>query len=254
MFSRFFRRSNKDSAGHVARLPEGLRIYALGDIHGCAALLDQMHELIFEDLEGGERPDEVRIVYLGDYVDRGPDSFGVLERLSQPMAPAISRTFLKGNHEEMLENFLEDPEVGTVWRQLGGLETLLSYRIDVNAVLSRAGFRGLSEELTAHLPSHHADLLSELETHCAYGDYFFCHAGVRPRVPLNQQSPRDLLWIRQEFLESTHDFGKIVVHGHSPVDTPDVRSNRINIDTGAYATGRLTCLVLEGDARRFLST
>jgi serine/threonine protein phosphatase 1 len=241
------------SPARRASLPAGLRIYAVGDIHGCATLLDRLHDLIVDDMRQG-RPAEVRFIYLGDYIDRGPDSAGVLDRLSDPLPANIDRILLKGNHEEMLENFLSDAENGAAWRQLGGLETLLSYRIDVNDVLARAGFKGLAEELESRRPPAHAKLLSELQTCCAFGDYFFCHAGARPRVALEKQDPRDLIWIRNEFLTSTHDFGKIIVHGHSPVETPDIRVNRINIDTGAYATNRLTCLVLEGDSRRFLST
>lgn len=253
MISRFFGRRAQSGTGRGASLPDGLRIYAIGDIHGCAGLLDRLHDKIEDDLARG-RPAEVRLIYLGDYIDRGPDSAGVLERLAQPPPVGLSRILLKGNHEDMLASFFEDPDVGSAWRQFGGLETLLSYRIDVNDVLSRAGFGGLAEALKARMPPAHARMLSELQMRCSFGDYFFCHAGVRPRVPLELQDPHDLMWIRHEFLASALDFGKTVVHGHSPVEQPDVRPNRINIDTGAYATGRLTALVLEGSERRFLST
>ena len=253
MISKFFRRKAQDEPGRIARLPEGWRVYAIGDIHGCAHLLDRLHEKIEADLAKG-RPSEVQLIYLGDYVDRGPDSVGVLDRLSRPPPAGIRRVLLKGNHEDMLGSFLSDPDVGSSWRQLGGLETLFSYRIDVNAVLGRAGFGGLADELRKRMPQTHAETLARLETSTSLGDYFFCHAGVRPRVALDRQDSRDLMWIRREFLDSAVDFGKTVVHGHSPVEQPDVRSNRINIDTGAYATGRLTALVLEGADRRFLST
>lgn len=253
MIARFFGGKEKSRMGPVARIPEGMRVYAIGDIHGCTALLDRLHSRIEEDLAAG-RPADVLLVYLGDYIDRGPDSAGVLDRLAGPPPAGISRRLLKGNHEEMLEAFLAHPDQGSAWRQLGGLETLLSYRIDVNAVLSARGFSGLADELRQRLPSAHLRLLSTLEACHSVGDYFFCHAGARPRVALERQDPRDLRWIRHEFLESTFDFGKIVVHGHSPVEEPEQRPNRINIDTGAYATGRLTALVLEGSERRFLST
>jgi serine/threonine protein phosphatase 1 len=154
----------------------------------------------------------------------------------------------------MLTNFLTDSTVGSSWLHLGGLETLLSYRIDVNAVLARTGFEGLADEFRKRVPPEHTAMLTRLQSCASFGDYFFCHAGVRPRVSLDRQNPRDLMWIRHEFLESTEDFGKMIVHGHSPVEQPDVRANRINIDTGAYATGRLTALVLQGAERRFLST
>lgn len=253
MISRFFGAKTQARPARRATLPEGLRLYAIGDIHGCAALLDRLHDAIEADLARG-RHAEVGLIYLGDYIDRGPDSAGVLDRLAAPPPAGISRVLLKGNHEEMLESFLADPDVGSAWRQLGGLETMLSYRIDVNAVLARAGFGGLAHELKERLPPAHRRMLSELVPCCSFGDYFFCHAGARPRVPLDRQEPHDLRWIRREFLESSYDFGKIVVHGHSPVEQPDVRSNRVNIDTGAYATGHLTAAVLEGSDLRFLST
>ncbi|WP_020084638.1 metallophosphoesterase family protein [Hyphomicrobium zavarzinii] len=253
MISRFFGKKPEVRSLHQAQLPEGLRVYAIGDIHGCAHLLDRLHDQIEMDLQS-RPPADVRLIYLGDYIDRGPDSAGVLERLSLPSPEGIGRVLLKGNHEDMLGSFLADPNVGSSWRQLGGLETLLSYRIDVNEVLGRVGFGGLADELRKRMPPSHVRMLSELQTSVSFGDYFFCHAGVRPGVSLERQDPRDLMWIRHEFLGSTQDFGKTVVHGHSPVERPDVRPNRIDIDTGAYATGHLTALVLEGAERRFLTT
>lgn len=253
MIGKFFGRASGRQPRRAPQLPEGLRVYAVGDIHGCAHLLDMLHGLIETDLRD-RPPAEVRIIYLGDYIDRGPDSAGVLERLSQLPPAGIGRVLLKGNHEDMLGNFLTDPNVGSAWRQLGGLETLLSYRIDVNDVLGRVGFGGLAAELKKRMPPSHVQMLSTLQTSVSFGDYFFCHAGARPGVTLERQDPHDLMWIRHEFLGSSHDFGKTVVHGHSPVERPDVRPNRIDIDTGAYATGRLTALVLEGGGHRFLST
>lgn len=253
MIARFFGRGRQDQPQRAAQLPEGLRVYAIGDIHGCAHLLDDLHGQIERDLRA-RPPADVRIVYLGDYIDRGPDSAGVLERLAQPPPAGIGRVLLKGNHEDMLGNFLADPKLGSAWRQLGGLETLLSYQVDVNEILGRIGFGGLAAELERRMPPSHLQVLSNLQTSVTFGDYFFCHAGVRPGVLLDRQNPHDLMWIRHEFLHSSHDFGKTVVHGHSPVERPEVRPNRIDIDTGAYATGHLTALVLEGADRRFLST
>ncbi len=132
-------------------------------------------------------------------------------------------------------------------------ETLQSYGIDAEKTVKDHGYPGLSQRLKDAMPPHHLALLEGLETSVSVGDYFFCHAGVRPGVPLEQQRADDLLWIRSPFLEATEHFGKMVVHGHSPTDQPDFRHNRINIDTRAYATGRLTCLVLEGSTRRILS-
>ncbi len=253
MFKPLFRRAPGTSREvRKPSIPEGQRVYAIGDIHGRADLLDRIHRLIEADMEGARA--EARIVYLGDYVDRGPDSAGVLERLTGRGPRGLPRLALKGNHEDMLLRFLADASSGAAWRQLGGLATLMSYRVDVSAVLAKDGFAGLSRDLGEKIPPHHLEMLRGLGTHAAVGDYFFCHAGVRPGAPLERQRERDLLWIRDEFLSSTADFGKVVVHGHSPADAPEIRSNRIGIDTGAYATGRLTCLVLEGAERRFLST
>jgi serine/threonine protein phosphatase 1 len=234
-------------------VPDGVRVYAIGDVHGRADLLEQQHALIEEDFKANKAP-AVHLVYLGDYVDRGPDSCGVLERLTEGTSDFVKVTLLLGNHEEMLLRFLEDPSLGPTWRYLGGLETMHSYGLDVGKVLKEGGYPGLSQRFNAKLPPHHRALLTEMKPSITVGDYFFCHAGVRPGIPLEQQQQQDLLWIRDKFLTSDENFGKIVVHGHSPTDQPDFRANRINIDTGAYATGRLTCLVLEGSSRRLLST
>jgi serine/threonine protein phosphatase 1 len=253
MFGSLFNAKLKAAPSRTASIPQGLRVYAVGDIHGRSDLLDRLHELIGDDL--AHAPElERHIVYLGDYVDRGLDSSGVLERLAAGPLFGLRQTLLKGNHEEMLELFLTDASAGAAWRQLGGMETLLSYRIDINGVLADQGYSGLAEELAKRMPSHHRALLSALATSASIGGYFFCHAGVRPGVSLERQQARDLLWIRDEFLNSRVDFGKIIVHGHSPKEQPDFRPNRINIDTAAYATGHLTCLVLEGDERRIIST
>jgi serine/threonine protein phosphatase 1 len=253
MIGSLFRVKSKTPTEMPSHVPEGVRVYAIGDIHGRSDLLDLMHQMIGEDLCAG-RPPECQIIYLGDYIDRGHDSCGVIKRLAGPPPFALKRTLLMGNHEQMLLRFLEDGATTAMWRQLGGMETLLSYRINVNAALAQPGFAGLGAELSTRMPPHHLQFLRSLATSACVGDYFFCHAGVRPGVPLEKQQERDLLWIRDEFLDSRTCFGKIVVHGHSPVEHPDFKTNRINIDTAAYLTGRLTCLVLEGDSRRTLST
>jgi serine/threonine protein phosphatase 1 len=234
-------------------VPDCERVYAVGDIHGRLDLLDRLHALIDADFTA-KPPPVVNLIYLGDYVDRGPDSSGVVERLANGPSDFVNVTLLRGNHEEMLLRFLEDPSYGSAWSLAGGLETLVSYDVDVGKVLKEHGYPGLSESFKDKLPGRHLSLLSELKASVTVGDYFFCHAGVRPGTPLEQQEEQDLVWIREEFLEATRDFGKTIVHGHSPVVQPDFRKNRINIDTGGYATGRLTCLVLEGSSRRILST
>jgi serine/threonine protein phosphatase 1 len=159
---------------------------------------------------------------------------------------------LKGNHETLFAEFLEDPVVLSDWRHLGGFETLLSYGIVPSMSRELADQQKLAAAFAQAVPESHRRFLSSLKSSFSCGDFFFVHAGVRPGIPLAKQSDYDLLWIRDEFLLSEEDFGKIVVHGHTPVREPEVLSNRINIDTGAYATGRLTCLVLEDYAMYFV--
>jgi serine/threonine protein phosphatase 1 len=228
------------------------RAYVIGDIHGRSDLLDRMVEEIARDLERSPVAEGLTVT-LGDYVDRGPDSKGVLDRLASNPFPT-KYIALRGNHEALFEAFLRDPTVASQWRRFGGLETLHSYGVPVAAVMIGKGFEEASSALRQSVPQEHFSFLGSLRFSLALGDYFLCHAGVRPGVPLEQQRPEDLLWIREEFLNSRMGFGKIVVHGHTPTASPEVLPTRINIDTGAFATGRLTCLVLEGKSRRFLST
>jgi len=233
------------------RLPPGQRVYAIGDIHGCHALLVRLLSRIAHDLAA--RPAQhVTLVYLGDYIDRGPHSAQVLSLIDQAL-PGVDETIrLKGNHEIMLEQFLAAPENGGPWVQVGGLTTLASYKVDVKRVLLGRDYPQAAESLVRAMPDRHLELIQSLAYSHATGGYFFCHAGVRPGVALDQQQPSDLCWIRREFLDSEGDFGKVVVHGHSPVEEPDVWPNRINVDTGAYATGNLTAVVLEDNNVGFL--
>jgi calcineurin-like phosphoesterase family protein len=189
-------------------------------------------------------------VTLGDYIDRGPESSGVIARLAANPFPT-PYVALRGNHELMLEMFLADPSVGTQWRPQGGEQTLQSYGVAVRHVVGRGNVQA-SELLREALPREHVAFLRSLRTSYTHGRFFLCHAGVRPGVPLDEQRDEDLMWIRDEFLLSTVDFGKIVVHGHTPRPEPEVLANRINIDTKAFASGRLTCVVLEQTGYRFL--
>jgi len=227
------------------RLPEGVRIYAIGDIHGRADLLDQILRQIDADLASNPAHHGIE-VYLGDYIDRGPDSRKVIDRLA--VRKRTHRTvFLKGNHETYLTDFVTNPAILEDWQRLGGLETLMSYGIalSINAdQTARARFAGA---LDRALPESHRQFFRDLKLSFICGDFFFVHAGVRPGIALEKQREEDLLWIRHDFLLCEEDFGKFVVHGHTPVQQPDLRPNRINIDTGAYATGQLTCLMLEED-------
>ncbi len=232
------------------RLPEGLRIYAVGDVHGHADLLEQV--LLRIDAHRTALPAFRPVeIFLGDYIDRGPASREVLNCLI-----ARSRTresvFLKGNHESFVQEFLNDPRVLSEWRHYGGLETLMSYGVTPSANMDLVEQTRLATIFAHTLPLSHRLFLGDLSSSFTCGDYFFVHAGVRPGIPLPKQREDDLLWIREDFLLCESDFGKIVVHGHTPVLEPDIRPNRINIDTGAYATGQLTCLMLEGDKRQFI--
>ncbi len=247
-----FRKASRTGRPGKAALRPGLRIYAIGDIHGCATLLEQLHLKLIDDLARGSPPD-VLWIYLGDYVDRGPDSKGVLDQLTGPAPADVERVFLKGNHEDMLLRFVNDPENESEWCHFGGFETLLSYRMDVNALMKQGGYNALAAEFTGCLSEKHARFLTELKTGYSSGGYYFCHAGIRPGTPIDRQDPYSLMWIRHEFLSSTADHGQIIVHGHAATEEPEVHHNRINIDTGAYATGRLTALAIEEDNRRFIS-
>lgn len=233
----------------MARLPDGTRIYAVADIHGRFDLLDQLFGRIDLDLE--RRPIQRAIqVFLGDYIDRGPASREVLDRLIE-RSRTHEMVFLKGNHETFVYEFLENPAVLGEWRRFGGLETLLSYGLKPVLNPTPAEQMELAHTFANVLPESHLQFLKALKPWFSCGDFFFVHAGVNPRVPLTEQLEEDLLWIRDDFLTADANFGKLVVHGHTPVAEPDIRSNRINIDTGAFATGRLTCLIIEGSEMMF---
>ena len=232
-------------------VPSGTRIYAIGDVHGRLDLLNDLEQQIIRDLETA--PADVLTIFLGDYVDRGPDSAGVLERLSADdfCTPICA---LRGNHEEVFLQFLSDASVLGSWRKFGGLETLHSYGVNVADAMRGAGFGRAQETLIETLPRDHQQFLEKTRLSVTVGDYFFCHAGAKPGVELQSQTAQALLWIRDEFLQFEGAFGKIVIHGHSPNAGPEIKKNRINIDTGAYASSVLTALVLEGESRRFLAT
>jgi serine/threonine protein phosphatase 1 len=224
----------------AAGLPEGLRIYAVGDIHGRDDLLAELLDRIEQDACGAPFDRNI-LIFLGDYVDRGLQSKQVLDRLTGAGPAGFERVFLKGNHEQALLQFLSDAAFGKTWKYYGGLETLHSYGItELTLSDDPADFERARERFDAALPHAHR--------------YFFAHAGVRPGVALHRQIEEDLLWIREDFLESSSRYGKVVVHGHTPREEVVVRPNRIGIDTGAYMTGVLTALVLEGEGKRFLQT
>ena len=229
-----------------ARLPEGRRIYAIGDVHGCDVQLGDLHEIIAEDL--ARRPVEAPLLlHIGDYVDRGADTAGVLQRLlTETPIPGLPVVNLVGNHDEtMLHALSGDRAAATDWLFAGGAPALQSYGIDPDSP---------RESWPEQVPPEHLDFLRGLTLTHRDGGYFFVHGGVRPGVPLEQQAREDLLRMRQPFLYSEMSFGAVVVHGHSPVRDPVVRHNRIAIDTGAVFGGKMTCLVLEGETLGFLTS
>jgi serine/threonine protein phosphatase 1 len=232
------------------RIPDDMRIYAIGDVHGRADLLVQLLARIDTDLKVNPIAQSIQ-VFLGDYIDRGPHSREVLDVL---VARRRNHTILclKGNHETYVAGVLKDPSVLSDWRRVGGVYTLLSYGVTPSMTDDAEMHNDIAAEFDQALPDSHRRFVQGLALSFTCGDFFFTHAGVRPGIPLVLQHPRDLLWIRDDFLLHEGSFGKIVVHGHTPTSRPDIRTNRINIDTGAYATGQLTCLVVQGDQITFI--
>ncbi|MEQ8935084.1 MAG: metallophosphoesterase family protein, partial [Amphiplicatus sp.] len=241
--------ATKGAAGGGAAAPEGVRLYAVGDIHGCAGQLDALlTQIQAEPAEGLEK----RIVFLGDYVDRGPDSRSVIDRLVAVRQEQPQTVFLKGNHEAAMLDFLNAPDAEASWLNWGGAETLQSYGI--TQIFNREPHL-VAAEFADHLPAAHCAFFDGLELYSVAADYLFVHAGVRPGVPLEAQEERDLLWIRGEFHNALPERRpeKFVVHGHHPVKKPLDAGWRIDVDTGACYGGKLTAVVLEGTNRRFIS-
>jgi serine/threonine protein phosphatase 1 len=235
-----------------AAVPDGIRIYAIGDVHGRADLLTRLLSWIDADLAA--RPVSRPIqVFLGDYIDRGPASRDVIDCLIE-RSLHHETVFLKGNHEVMLAAFLREPAAWRAWREFGGTQTLLSYGILSRLNVDPTEGARVARALAQALPQSHRHFLASLRSWFVCGDFLFVHAGLRPGVSIQKQTDKDLLWIRDDFLSSKEDFGKVVVHGHTPIDRPELRPNRINIDTGAYATGRLTCLIIEQERISFART
>lgn len=232
-------------------VPEGQRVYAIGDIHGCRNQLAELTEVILRDSESG--PKEQKIIYLGDYVDRGPDSHGVIEDVLNP-DPKFEVRYLRGNHDQIMLDFLTDSSIYSTWERLGAQETLLSYGVTPPQTFEPDEMERTRELFIDALPRRHRIFFENLLSFTEVGHYYFAHAGVRPGVRLEDQEPDDLLWIREPFLSSKADFGKVVVHGHTPRARPIERRNRIGIDTGAYMSGCLTAVVLEGPDVRFIQS
>ncbi|HEU0222359.1 MAG TPA: metallophosphoesterase family protein [Paracoccaceae bacterium] len=224
---------------------EGRRIYAVGDVHGCRGELRELYRRIAADLAARPHPSPVA-VHVGDYVDRGPDSRGVIDDLLRWDLGEVERVCLLGNHDDLMVKFFEDPD--SFWSAdhwisggMGGAATLASYGVD-----PFGPSREVHRAAKAAVPAAHLAFLTGLPRMHRIGRYLFVHAGIRPGVPFERQDPEDLIWIRDEFLRDRRDHGAIVVHGHTPVRAVEVRRNRIGIDTGAVFGGVLSCIVLEG--------
>ena len=238
-----------------AAVPDGQRVYAIGDVHGRADLLKILLTKIHADALGGDYKGRPKLVFLGDYIDRGFQSREVIDILLGDLMSPFDTYFLKGNHEAAMLQFLSEPGMGPRWIEHGGAETLVSY--GVRPPRSRTAtddWAIASQELKRALPREHLQFLMGLQVSLRIGDYMFVHAGVRPGVELDQQSEYDMLWIRDAFLNDTRPLGAVVVHGHTPASQPHRDSRRVGLDTGAYISGQLTAARFEHEAVEFLST
>jgi serine/threonine protein phosphatase 1 len=234
---------------HVSSVPAGRRVYAIGDIHGCHEQLVRLLGRISNEM--AKSRGRIDLVFLGDYIDRGPQSREVIATLID-LPANLHGHFIRGNHEQALLDFLDRPITYREWARFGAEATLLSYGVAPPQSSEIANLTAVRDRLARAMPPAHLRFLRSLRPSVAIGDYLFVHAGIRPGVPLSRQTDHDLMWIRDEFLNSDADHGKVVVHGHTPFAEPVNRDNRISVDTGAYMTGKLTALVLEGRRRSFL--
>lgn len=254
MLARWFSRWAPRSAN--ARVADGRAVYAIGDIHGRLDLLEELLAHVAADAGRHPADRDRELVFLGDYIDRGPESPRVIDALLGLDWPDFRLVFLMGNHEDAMLEFLDGRSDGVPWLTYGGLETLVSYGVAIRRLPANdESAAELRSALWAAVPENHVDFLRRCVMSHIADDYVFVHAGVRPGRALEHQEPRDLLWIREDFLRASNPLpGHVVVHGHTICDAPQDLGHRIDIDTGAFVSGRLTCLVLRGTARRFLST
>lgn len=256
LFGRFFSPTTKPIAPQRARIDlkeQPRRIYAIGDVHGRFDLLQKIENKIIEDAKGFDGAK--LIIMLGDYVDRGPQSAEIISHLIAPPPKEFERICLAGNHEQVMLDFLNAPLSSENWLKFGGDATLRSYGISTEQITqNNLGSRKFAQVLKANVPDDHIAFLSELPSLVTTPDFLFVHAGIRPGVAIAQQVDEDLMWIRGKFL--THDWsrGQTIVHGHTPNDTPELINGRVNIDTGAYATDKLTAARVDGTGVTFLST
>lgn len=259
LLSRFANRSGADKSDSEASqfthasTPEGVRLIAIGDIHGQLDLLLELTTALESDCRNTPAP--THLIFLGDYIDRGPSSARVIDWLASFAPDWATPHFLRGNHEQCLIDILGDTapdDMFAAWLDYGGRETLSSYGLG-SRVLYSDDLDAIRNATRGAVPPHHRRFLEATHSRLRFGDYLFVHAGIRPGVPIEQQSEEDLLWIREPFLSSQDDFGAVVVHGHTISPAPENRRNRIGIDTGVYRYGVLTGVVLEGQSRRFIA-
>lgn len=235
-------------------VPPGHRVYAVGDVHGELDLLLRLLARIKQNALTRGPAAVQKLIFLGDYIDRGPQSRQVVDLLCEGLPDGFEPVFLEGNHEQMMKRAIEaraDLDLIQLWLQNGGVPTLASYGVDRETVMDSLVRR--NRLVQGFLPPAHERFYGSLALSETVGDYLFVHAGVRPGVPLDRQSAADLMWIREPFLSYGGDLGKVVVHGHTPSDEPVVRRNRIGIDTGAFASGQLTAVMLEGSERELIT-
>jgi len=240
-----------------ARGPEGVRLYAIGDVHGRLDLLAAMHRRIEAEIER-DQPADWRVIHLGDYGDRGPDSKGVLDFLIEAQKRDPRHLMLAGNHDLGFLDFLKAPDADGLFIRYGGLQTAQSYGVTIGGGSAwfgkaEAALRQGHAALVEAVPQSHVDFLRSLPFSLVFADFFFCHAGIRPGIPLDQQNPQDLIWIRDVFHNHADLYPKIVVHGHTPVPEAEVMANRVNVDTLAWQSGNLTALVVDGAEKRILT-
>ena len=233
--------------------PRGHRAYAVGDVHGCLDLLERLLSAIEEEI-ARDSPRKASIIFLGDLVDRGPQSAQVVERLRTYRPRGATAHFIMGNHEEVMLRVL-DGELDLLpnWLRFGGAETILSYGVDP-ADLKGEPDEAMVERLREAVPAEHKEFLAGLADSISLGGYLFVHAGIRPGIDIAEQSQADLRWIREPFLGDDSDHGFVVVHGHTITNEVEVAHNRIAIDTGAFCTGTLTALAVEGKERWLIQT
>jgi len=233
-----------------ARGPDRLRVYAIGDVHGRLDLLQEMHRRIQAENDKTPPFDWV-IVHLGDYVDRGPDSKGVLDLLVNAQKKTHRMLAIAGNHDIGFLEFLATGAPNGIFAYNGGRQTALSYGVSIDFSDLRSIAVG-REALLRAIPSTHVEFLRGLKLSMVFGDFFFCHAGIRPGIDLDKQDSEDLVWIRQQFLDEPRLYSKVIIHGHTPVTDVEIRPNRINLDTGAVFSGRLSALAIDAENKFFL--